>query len=167
MYARTSGAAIARMVSGTTAGDITDEFAVSRLVSTRTRLPGFCVWNSTFRQHVYTQAWVDYLVRELGDAGKFASSTRSTASFSCAALAGPALRSVGLRFDFNPLRFKTIERDHMRPTSLMFRGVSVLLRGLGVRTRVQIPPVPPYDVPGHRRRKLSRSGRRFRHLRGW
>lgn len=31
----------------------------------------FCVWDSTFRQHVYTQSWVDFLIRELSDAAKF------------------------------------------------------------------------------------------------
>lgn len=31
----------------------------------------FCVWDSTFRQHVYTQAWVDFLVRELAVSDKF------------------------------------------------------------------------------------------------
>lgn len=30
--------------------------------------PEFCRWNQTFERHVFTQAWVAYLVRKLGDA---------------------------------------------------------------------------------------------------
>jgi hypothetical protein len=31
----------------------------------------FCVWDGTFRQHVYTEAWVAYLVRHLADPARF------------------------------------------------------------------------------------------------
>lgn len=31
----------------------------------------FCVWDQAFRQHVYTEAWVNYLIRHLADATVF------------------------------------------------------------------------------------------------
>jgi len=33
--------------------------------------PEFCVWDRAFRQYVYTEAWVAYLIRRLGDPTKF------------------------------------------------------------------------------------------------
>lgn len=31
----------------------------------------FCVWDGTFKQHIYTRAWVEYLSRQLTDPDKF------------------------------------------------------------------------------------------------
>jgi hypothetical protein len=35
----------------------------------------FCRWNSAFSQHVYTEAWVDFLTRRLKDSAEFQRAT--------------------------------------------------------------------------------------------
>lgn len=41
-----------------------------------------CIWDATFRQYVYTQAWVDFLIRELSDPARFAEVCGRAASLS-------------------------------------------------------------------------------------
>jgi hypothetical protein len=48
--------------------------ATSATDQTKTRAD-FCVYDATFRQHVYTQSWVEYLIRKLADPVEFEKAT--------------------------------------------------------------------------------------------